>query len=217
MGASAFPVTSMTLIAKIQRLGPGQDSSEWVRFWDTYASAIRHFAAIRGGEANADDIVMQVLAKLVEVLRSGQYTPEKGRFLSYLAAMIANEVHMQHRKNLVRGEDRKLSLDVPIEGGDGGDISTFGDQLPDPGPETPESIDEDWRKAVLKSAVDHVLTKTALSQRDREVYQAYAVEGQDIARVAAKFGISRNLVSQIKTRIDRRIVSVGQEMAKGEL
>ena len=64
---------------------------------------------MKGGEENADDIVMTVLGKLVEVLRSGQYTPEKGKFHSYLATMIVNEVHMSHRKEIARASDRKGS------------------------------------------------------------------------------------------------------------
>ena len=44
---SAFPVTSVTLIAKIRNLGPENDSAEWVRFWDSYSLAIRNFAAIK--------------------------------------------------------------------------------------------------------------------------------------------------------------------------
>ena len=87
---SAFPVTSVTLIAKIRNLGPENDSAEWVRFWDSYSLAIRNFAAIKGGEENADDIVMSVLGKLVEVLRDGHYVPEKGKFHSYLATMIVS-------------------------------------------------------------------------------------------------------------------------------
>ena len=115
------------------------------------SGAIRAFAALKGGEENADDIVMQVLGKLVDVLRSGQYTPEKGKFHSYLATMIVNEVHMAHRKDVVR-----------------------------------------------------------------QVYRAYALEGEDIADVAKKFGISRNFVSQIKARIDKRIVAAGREMIAKE-
>ncbi len=64
--------------------------------------------------------------------------------------------------------------------------------------------------------MSHVLTRTALSDRDRNVYRAYALEGEDIASVAKRFGISRNFVSQIKTRIDKRIVAVGREMIAGE-
>ena len=67
---------------------------------------------------------------------------------------------------------------------------------------------------MLKSAVEHVLTKTALSDRDRKVYRRYAIEGVDIAKVAAEFGLSRNSVSQIKTRIDKRIVAVGKELVR---
>ncbi|MBQ6137826.1 MAG: hypothetical protein IJI73_10705, partial [Kiritimatiellae bacterium] len=80
----------------------------------------------------------------------------------------------------------------------------------------PESLDDDWRRAVLASATDFVLTRTALSARDRAVYRAYAIEGRGIGEVAARFGISRNLTSQIKTRVDRRIVEVGRRLAAGE-
>ena len=213
--AAVFPQTSVTMIAKIRDLGPGKDSAEWVRFWDTYQGAIRQFAVFKGGEANADDIVMQVLGKLVEVLRSGQYTPERGKFHSYLATMIVNEVHMAHRKELARAGDRKVSLDAAGDDGEGGETDTIADTL-SAQTESPEQLDEDWRKAVLKSAVEYVLTKTALSDRDRKVYRAYAIEGRDIAAVAEDFGISRNHVSQIKLRIDRRIVAFGRELVKKE-
>ena len=210
---STFPVTSVTLIQKIKTLAPGEDGAAWVRFWDTYSLAIRQFAVLKGGEANADDIVMTVLGRLVEVLRSGQYSPERGAFHSYLATMIVNEVHMQHRKDVVRKADQHLSIDAPL-GGDDGDGATLAETLPTP--ETPvDAYEEDWRQAILASAVEHVLTKTALSDRDRAVYRAYVQEGRPIAEVAAQFKLSRNSVSQIKTRIDKRIVAVGRELVAG--
>ena len=209
--SASFPLTSVTLIAKIKQLSPGEDSSAWVRFWNSYSLAIRQFAAMKGGEANADDIVMTVLGKLVDVLRTGQYSPEKGRFHSYLATMIVNEVHMAHRKEMARAGDRKVSLDA---GGEDESSSALMDTLAAP-EDSPESIDADWRQAVLKSAVEHVLTKTALSDRDRKVYRAYALEGRDIADMAKEFGLSRNSVSQIKSRIDKRIVAVGKELVRG--
>lgn len=211
MGAT-FPVTSVTLIAKIKDLSPGEDSAAWVRFWDTYQEAIRNFAAYKGGEENADDILMAVLGKLVDVLRNGQYTPEKGKFHSYLATMIINEVHMMHRREMARAGDRKVSIDAEVENEDG---EVSGDSLAETlvaETETSERLDEDWRKAVLQSAVNHVLMHTALSDRDRQVYRAYALEGMEVGEVARKFGISRNYVSQIKTRIDKRIVAAGREM-----
>lgn len=212
---SVFPVTSVTLIAKIKSLAPGEDSAAWVRFWDTYGLAIRQFAAMKGGEQNADDIVMTVLGKLVDVLRSGQYTPDKGKFHSYLATMIVNEVHMAYRKDMARAVDRRISIDASVDGSSGSESSrTIADTLAAK-EDSPDALDEDWRQAVLKSAVEHVLTKTALSERDRNVYREYALQGRDIAEVAKAYGISRNSVSQIKTRIDKRIVSVGRTLVAG--
>ena len=211
---STFPVTSVTLIAKIKNLAPGEDSAAWVRFWDTYQGAIRAFAALKGGEQNADDIVMQVLGKLVDVLRTGQYTPEKGKFHSYLATMIVNEVHMAHRKDVVRQKDKSIPFDAPVCGDEEGG-KTVADTLAVQG-DSPDELDEDWRKAVLASAREHVLMRTALSDRDRQVYRAYAMEGEDIGEVAKRFGLSRNSVSQIKTRIEKRIVAAGREMIAKE-
>ena len=209
---SSFPVTSVTLIAKIKNLSPGEDSAAWVRFWDTYQGAIRQFAAFKGGEENADDIVMTVLGKLVDVLRSGQYTPNRGSFHSYLATMIVNEVHMAHRKDVVRQVDKRISIDAPVGGEDG---KTVADTLRAPHLSR-DALDADWRRAVLASAREHVLMHTALSDRDRQVYRAYALEGEDIAKVAKRFGLSRNSVSQIKTRIEKRIVAAGREMIAKE-
>lgn len=209
---SAFPVTSVTLIAKIKNLAPGEDSAAWVRFWDTYQGAIRAFAALKGGEQNADDIVMSVLGKLVDVLRSGQYAPEKGSFHSYLATMIVNEVHMAHRKDIVRKVDKRIPIDSPVGDDEG---KTVADTLAGENA-SPETLDDDWRKAILVAAREHVLMRTALSDRDRQVYRAYALEGVDIGEVANKFGIPRNSVSQIKTRIEKRIVAVGQAMIAKE-
>ena len=213
--ASAFPPTSVTLIANIKNLAAGDDSAAWVRFWDTYRGAIRQFAVYKGGEENADDILMQVLGKLVDVLRSGQYTPEKGKFHSYLATMIVNEVRMSRRRELARAADRRVSIDASGSDASGDETDSLAETLAAP-EESPERIDDDWRRAVLQSAVEHVLEHTALSKRDRDVYRAYALDGEDISSVAERFGISRNYVSQIKVRINKRIVAVGRELVSRE-
>ena len=122
---------------------------------------------------------------------------------------------MAHRRDLARASDRRVSIDSSVKTAAGDSTDTLADTLAAP-EDSPERIDEDWRKAVLKSAVEHVLTKTALSERDRNVYREYALEGRDIGEVAGKYRISRNSVSQIKVRIDRRIVAVGQSLIAGD-
>lgn len=196
---STFPPTSFTLIAKIKDLPPGEDGAAWTRFWELYAPAMRAFAVFKGGASNADDIVMTVFGKLVDVLRNGQFDPAKGSFHSYLATMIYNEVHMQHRKDEVRKSDAHVPLD-----------ETMAESL---AAAPSGEIEEDWRRAVLQAAVEHVLNKTALSQRDRDVYRFYVQEQHTIEETAEKFRLTRNNVSQIKTRIEKRITAIGREMA----
>ena len=119
---------------------------------------------------------------------------------------------MAHRRECARGAGWKISMDA--KGSDDSD-STIADTLAAP-EVSQEEIDSDWRKAVLQSAVEHVLTRTALSDRDREVYRAYVQQELPIGDVAKRFGISKNSVSQIKTRIERRIVAFGRELVERE-
>lgn len=197
--ATSFPETSFTLIAKIKNLPPGQDAAAWTRFWNLYAPAMRAFAVFKGGEANADDIVMQVLGRLVDVLRSGQYDPAKGAFHSYLATMIYNEVHMQHRKDEVRKTDSHVPLD-----------ETISEVLPAP---LSDENEADWQRAILAAATEHVLTKTALSDRDRAIYRYLTTEGHSPEEASHHFGLIQNTINKIKSRIDQRITAIGREMA----
>ena len=196
---STFPETSFTLIAKIKDLPPGEDGAAWARVWELYEPAMRAFAVFKGGASNADDIVMSVFGKLVDVLRNGQFDPSKGSFHSYLATMVYNEVHMQHRKDEVRKADSHVPLD-----------ETLVESLAAPGS---GEVEADWQRAILQAATEHVLEKTALSERDRAVYAFYVQEGHTIEETSEKFRLTRNHVSQIKTRIEKRIAAIGREMA----
>ena len=201
---ASFPETSFTLLEKLGRLAPGQDEAAWQRLWELYMPALRQFIVWKGGERNADDIVQQVLVKLVDVLRTGQYKAEKGRFHSYLAMMAYNEVHMQHRKDQVRHVDEHVPIDNFVTP----------DELKAQDAPAGESLDSDWQRAVVEAARDHVLNKTALSDRDRSVYRQFRREERPIEDVAKEFNISRNLVSKICSRIDQRIVAIGREMTR---
>ena len=135
---------------------------------------------------------------------------ETGRVRTQYGDLAVVQIHdvlgMAHERRDVGGEEILPDAEA--------DDQTLADVLPQEAV-SPDVLDEDWRQAILESAMDHVLNKTALSQRDRAVYREYVQEGRPIEEVAAKYGISRNFVSQIKTRINRRIVMVGQELIAG--
>ena len=74
--------------------------------------------------------------------------------------------------------------------------------------EAGEWLDVEWRSARHRAAVKHVLGLVVIAERSKQVYRAVVIEGRPIAEVAAEFRLSRNEVSQIKLRMDRRIAAV---------
>ena len=131
----------------------------------------------------------------MDALRAGGYSTEAGRFRCYLATMIRHTLISRWRKAQVR------VTCVPIE-------CVSEDELPALSSETEAQLDAKWRLARHEAAVEHALTKTALSQQSREIYRAYVLEGQSIGEVAARFNVPRNTVAQVKTRVNRMIASI---------
>lgn len=190
---SKIPDTPVTLIARMAAQATGEDEATWVKFFELYQPVIRHFAEFAGARSDTDDVVQDVMVKLVEVFRSGAYRPEKGRFRAFLATITRREVINRWQKAQVRAADRHVSLN-----------RTTAQEIAVQ-PEAAAMLDAKWRLAQHAAAVEHVLTRTALAQRSKDVYRAYVLEEKPIGEVAKAFGVSRNVVSQTKTRVDAMI------------
>lgn len=190
---SRIPDTPVTLIARMAAQVTGEDEATWVKFFELYQPVIRHFAEFAGARSDTDDVVQDVMVKLVDVFRSGAYRPEKGRFRAFLATITRREVINRWQKAQVRAADRHVSLN-----------RTTAQEIVVQ-PEAAAILDAKWRLAQHAAAVEHVLTRTALAQRSKDVYRAYVLEERPIGEVAQAFGVSRNVVSQIKTRVDAMI------------
>ena len=190
---SKIPDTPVTLIARMAAQVTGEDEATWVKFFELYQPVIRHFAEFAGARSDTDDVVQDVMVKLVEVFRSGAYRPEKGRFRAFLATITRREVINRWQKAQVRAADRHVSLN-----------RTTAQEIAVQ-PEAAAMLDAKWRLAQHAAAVEHVLTRTALAQRSKDVYRAYVLEEKPIGEVAKAFGVSRNVVSQVKTRVDAMI------------
>ena len=200
----AFPDTPVTLLARIAVEATGQrtDEAAWVRLFNLYAPAIRRFAELQGTpSAESEDVTQDIFLRLVAILRGGRYRADAGRFRCYLATLVRNELVSRWRKVQARAACVPLDA-VPDEA-----IAT----LP---PEAAALLDAKWRLARHEAAVEHALTKTALSRQSREIYRAYALEGRPIDEVASAFGVSRNVVAQVKTRVNRMVASLEAEYAE---
>ena len=193
---SAFPDTPVSLLARMAAEHTGASETSWTRFFELYQPVIVKFAAFSGAGREAEDVAQDVFVKLVEVFRRSAYDPAHGTFRAYLATMIRNEVVNRWHKAAVRAADRHVSIDNdahPVE-------------IAAPS-ETAAILDARWRLARRQTAVEHVLTKTALSEKSKAIYRAYVLEERPIEEVAAAFGVPNNTVSQTKTRVARMIAA----------
>lgn len=200
-----FPDTPVSLLVRIASEKTGVcDEAAWTRLFELYAPVIRAFAEERGiGGGEGDDVVQEIFLKLVEVLGDGRLKigGDAGKFRRYLSTLIRNELVSRWRRRQARCEGATLSMDDPES-----NVEPTVDSA------TAIIIDAKWRLARRKAAVEWTLTRTALSAQSKAVYRAYAIEGRPIGEVAAAFGISRNSVSQIKTRVERMVAAVEAEI-----
>ena len=191
-----IPDTPKTLLRKIAEYENGDDAAEWERFVELYTPVIRQFVSVREDvvEADADDVVQEIFVRLVNVLRTGTYRPEKGRFRAYLGTMVRRLLIDRRRRALARG----AGYEVPVD-----DVELLAET-----PDVAEYVDRRLAEARHDAAVEHVLSRTMLDDRTVAAYRAYALEDEPAAEVAARLGITVNALRQIKFRVGRMIAAV---------
>ena len=194
---SVFPQTSLTLLHKLAvQMTGASDEAAWTRFFNLYTPAIRKFVEWIDHSHDPDDVIQDIYIKLVEILRSGRYNPEKAKFRSFLATMIRRHLISLYRKDQARCAGAQTPLD-DVE------LSVPSDQA--------ERLDLKWRLAKHEAAVEHVLTKTALSRQTCDIYREHVINERPAAEVAKQFGITKNYVGQIKFRVNGMIEVLERE------
>ena len=198
---SMFPPTSLTLLQKLAVEVTGGNEASWVRFFGLYTPAIRRFVEWNDHVHDPDDVVQDVYLKLVEIIRSGKYDPDKARFRTFLALLIRRELITLYRQDQARHVDDRCSIDDLTE-----ELSVPSDQQ--------DQIDLSWAKAKHEAAVEHVLTKVAMKAQSRDIYRAYVVENRPIEEIAATFGVSADIIYKVKNRVNKMIEAVELEYAE---
>ena len=74
------------------------------------------------------------------------------------------------------------------------------------------SEDDDWRHSAMEAALDQVLADDSISARTREVFRHVALMHEPPEAVAQMFGIERNNVDQIKSRLIARLARLVKAM-----
>lgn len=186
----AVPVTSVSLL---KVLGEDSQSPRWTEFAKLYASTIDGFLFKYFPQVDAEEVVNETLAALVEKLPLYEYDPDtKGHFRNYLIGIVrfkAIEQLKRHRRDadLRAAIETKAKLEWEYE-------------------RNAYSVDlRDWRREAYEAALAQFMADKSISTRDKEIFRRVALLGESPEDVAAIFDIKRNNVDQIKARMTKKL------------
>lgn len=190
-----FPDTPARLLRLMADPVTGAVDANWSRFTEVYAPVIRAYVLMEGvPAADAEDVVQDVFVRLVDVFRRDAYDREKGRFRTYLVTIMRRLLIDRLRRRCAA----RVDVQVPLE-----EVELVSEQ-----PDAAVACDIKWRAARHAAALEHVFTRTALSPQSREIYRAYAEEGEKAESVAKRFGLTAEAVRGIKLRVNRMVAAL---------
>ena len=158
------------------------------------------FARIKGAGDDAEDVVQEVFASLAKVFKAGRYVRDKGRFRNYLAKMLRNELVSRLRREQVRPEGNSVNLAAV-------DVVENKELRIEPSFAKMGADDATWELARQRAAVEHILSKTALSEQSRRIYRELMETGENCAAVARRLKLPAATVRQVKSRVTRMIAA----------
>lgn len=182
------------------RLRDPDDQLSWQEFYEMYWQVILRYGRKRGlSEADAQDVLQETMITLIRVLPTFRYNPERGRFRNFLLTIV----HRKCMKQICRAARRSaLSLDAEVRKGG----PAMHENIPAaPAPEPGETEERDWRYAICQRVLGDLVRDGHLEERNRAIFEAYALEGRTCAHVAEEFGVKENAVYQVRNRVFRQI------------
>ena len=196
---SDVPTTSTTLLRDL-----AQDSqhARWGEFVARYRPMMEAFMRERFPSLDADDVIQETLIELIRVFPVYHYSPkEKGHFHNYLTGIL------RHRALRMMGEERDR----------GNRQERYANEMVTGGARacTSES-DAAWRESLLEIALQQLLADESIHERTRLVFARVAVNGEKPDEVAAAFGITRNAVDQMKSRMMARLKELVAALEKAD-
>jgi RNA polymerase sigma-70 factor (ECF subfamily) len=198
--------TSKTLLEKLRVF---EDRRAWSQFLSLYLPMMQAWGRRFGlQDADVEELTGRLLAKLVEALPQFDYDPQKGSFRGWLKTITLREI-----SNLAREKRRRL----PGEGATG--ASAVFDMLF----EHPDNVDDlvdslhERSQGMLHSVQDAVKEVESEYQGEErkswEMFQRIFLSGQEIAPVAAEFGLSYHAAAMRVQRIKKKVRSRAMELA----
>jgi RNA polymerase sigma factor (sigma-70 family) len=166
-----------------------ENEAAWNRFFDLYAGFVYSIARSKGLKPeDADDIVQIVFTDLARTMPTFRYDRAKGKFRSYLAGLVSWRV-MDRLRSGKRDAELKADFleEVKSAGADGDDAFA----------------EREWQAAAMEEALRRM--RPDVSPEHYAAFIASAVEGQDTETVMRLYGLSRDNLYQIRTRLTEKL------------
>ena len=173
----------------IRAVANTENEAAWQRFFDLYAGFVFSIARSKGlKDEDADDIVQVVFADLARNLPTFQYDRAKGKFRSYLTGLVHWRV-MDRLKAAKRDAELKASFWEEAKAAASDDDGGFSER--------------EWQAAAVEEALRRI--RPEVRPEHYAAFVASAVEGQDTDAVMKLYGLSRDNLYQIRTRLTAKL------------
>jgi RNA polymerase sigma-70 factor (ECF subfamily) len=174
----------------LDRLKVDNAHEAWREFYRMYWRVILRYAQRLGlDEHQSKDVLQETMVTLMRLLPEFAYNRRIGRFRNFLLTVV-------HRKTLavLRAAQRRPEDPWTDENGD--ERVRWSSEPPG---------DLEWQRACFDEALRKLREDPAISAGTRSIFEAYVLEEQPAADVAAAFGVKENAVYQIRNRMMRRL------------
>lgn len=191
---AAVDTTRPSLLLRIRDQA---DMDAWRAFDAIYRPMLFRFARARGlSHADAEDVTQQCLSAIAAHMGRFDYDPRQGRFKSWLATLVSNQVRSLQRKRAERQ-------------GETGDFG--GPQEREPGPD--ETFERIWLEEHLWHCLDEL--RGEVEESTFRAFEGYVIKQQPLAEVCTALNLTPANVYTIKWRMTERIAAKMKTLLDG--
>jgi RNA polymerase sigma-70 factor (ECF subfamily) len=185
------------LLVRIRDRG---DRAAWEQFAGLYTPLLLRFARRHGlQEADAHDLVQEVLKAVTTAAERLEYDPRRGSFRGWLYTVARSKL-----SNLLAARARQAqgSGDTGVQG--------LLEQQPGPAADDSAEWDAEYERRLFAWAAEQV--RADFQEKTWQAFWQSAVEGKPAAQVAEALGLSVGAVYVAKSRVMARLKEQVQEL-----
>ena len=187
------PATSTTLLRDLT----DSQHVRWGEFVRRYRPMMESYLRSRYPDLEAEDIISETLTALVGVLKDYRYSPdETGSFHNYPTGILKHKalyrrrVAARHAKDVVAFRDSAERVDD----------SRVKDE------------EQKWKETVFAIAVRQLMADETIQDRTKQVFLRVAINHESPDAVADSFGLKRNAVDQMKSRMMTKLREIVESL-----